>query len=63
MITIDGKQYFTVKEAAQKLSLHRVTVGKYIRAGKIEAFKLAERYLIQDKNIRKFLEECEKNNK
>lgn len=47
--------YLTVKETATLLQVHWQTIHNYIRAGKIEAYKIGNGYRISQPALRKFL--------
>ncbi len=46
MITLNGRQYYTVRETANMLNLAEATIRKWIRDGKIKAVKLGRGYII-----------------
>jgi excisionase family DNA binding protein len=55
MVQVAGQNYLTLSETAESLNMHRVTLSKLVRTKKINAFKLASRYLIEPKEIDIFL--------
>ena len=46
MLTLNGRQYYTVRETANMLNLAEATIRKWIRDGKIKAVKLGRGYII-----------------
>lgn len=48
---------YTTKQIAKILQVDWRTVLNYIKSGKLKAFKLGRRYRIEDKDLRKFIDE------
>lgn len=48
--------FLTVKELANTLKVNKMTVYRYIKAGKIEAYKIGKDYRITKKEFDNFLE-------
>ena len=46
MLTLNGRQYYTVRETANMLNLAETTIRKWIRDGRIKAVKLGRGYII-----------------
>ena len=57
-----SKQVMTVKEIAEYLGVHPMTIYKYVRDGKIPAFKIGASWRIQRDSIKKWMEENEHKN-
>ena len=49
---------YTVKEVAELLQVSKMTISRYIKAGKLKSSKLGRMYRIADDDLRKFLEDC-----
>lgn len=49
------KDFYTVKEVAEKLNLKIATVYRYIKTGKIKAYKVGKRLRIKKKEIEDFM--------
>lgn len=58
-----SKRILSAKEVAEYLRLHRVTVHKYAREGKIPAFKIGIDWKFQKKAIDRWLKEKIASNK
>ncbi len=50
------KEVMTTKEVAAILRVHPYTVNALIRAGKLKAFKISNRYRIQRGDLESFME-------
>ena len=55
MIEFDGVKNYTREEAAKVLGVHFLTIGKYIRDGKVSHVRVGHRYYISEIAIRDFL--------
>lgn len=55
-----SKQVMTVKEIAEYLDVHPMTIYKYVQGGKIPAFKIGASWRIRRDSIKKWIEESEK---
>jgi len=49
------KEFFTAKELAEKLRVDIMTIYRYIKAGKINAYKIGKEFRIEKKEFNKFL--------
>lgn len=49
---------YTVKEVADLLKVSKMSVSRYIKAGKLKSRKLGSMHRITDTDLRKFLEDC-----
>jgi excisionase family DNA binding protein len=52
-----SKQYFTVEDIAEELSVSVDTVRNWIKQGKLEAYKVGRDYRISREQFEKFMEE------
>ncbi len=52
----DEREILTVDEAAAYLQIHKVTVYKYIRAGRLPAARLGKVYRLRRRDVDAFLE-------
>lgn len=57
-----AKQVMTVKEIAEYLSVHPMTIYKYVQDGKIPAFKIGASWRIRRDSIKKWMDENEHKN-
>lgn len=56
------EQYFTPEQLAQKLNFPKQTIWRWIRLGKIKAVCISNHsYRIAESEIKRFIEESEKN--
>jgi len=49
-------KFMTVKEVAELLQLNRMTIYRYVRAGKLTAYKVGKDLRIKKEDFDKFLE-------
>lgn len=52
---MDKKEFYTAKELAKKLRVNIMTIYRYIRAGKIKAYKIGKDFRIDKGEFNKFL--------
>ncbi len=57
-----AKQIMTVKEIAEYLGVHPMTIYKYVQDGKIPAFKIGASWRIRRDSIKKWMDENEHKN-
>ena len=57
-----SKQVMTVKEIAEYLDVHPMTIYKYVQEGKIPAFKIGASWRIRRESIKKWMQENEDKN-
>ncbi|MDO8602558.1 MAG: helix-turn-helix domain-containing protein [Candidatus Omnitrophota bacterium] len=57
-----AKQVMTVKEIAEYLGVHPMTIYKYVKDGKIPAFKIGTSWRIRRDSIKKWMDENEYKN-
>lgn len=48
--------YYTVSEIAEKLKLEVTTIRKYIREGKLPAYKFGREFRVGEQELNEFLE-------
>ena len=48
--------YFTVDEVAERLKVSHMTVYRWIKTGKLDAYKLGGEFRITERDIERFLE-------
>lgn len=53
------KQVMTIKDVADYLDVHPITIYKYVNEGKIPAFKIGTSWRIRKDSIQKWMEENE----
>jgi len=49
-------KFLTVQEVAEMLKVNKMTIYRYIKAGKIEAYKIGKDFRIQKEEFDRFLE-------
>jgi len=49
------QEYYTAKELAEKLRVNIMTIYRYIKAGKLKAYKLSKEFRIDKREFNKFL--------
>ena len=54
---IDKKEFYTAKELAEKLRVNIMTIYRYIKAGKLKAYKIGKEFRIDKKKFNRFLNE------
>lgn len=50
------KDFYTAKELAEKLSVNVMTIYRYIKAGKLHAYKIGKEFRIEQKEFLSLLE-------
>lgn len=50
-----GKEFYTALELADKLQLNVMTIYRYIKAGRLKAYKIGKEYRIGKLEFEKFL--------
>jgi excisionase family DNA binding protein len=53
--------YYLVDELADKLRVNRMTIYRYIKAGKVEAYKIGKEYRIAKEEFDRFMKTVKKN--
>ena len=49
------KEFYLVEELAEKLRVSNMTIYRYIKAGKISAYKIGKEFRIENEEFDKFL--------
>ena len=52
---MDKKEFYTAKELAEKLRVNIMTIYRYIKAGKVKAYKIGKEFRIDKETFNKFL--------
>ena len=50
------QEFYTAKELADKLRVNIMTIYRYIKAGKLKAYKMSKEFRIEKNEFDKFLE-------
>ena len=50
------EQFYTAKELADKLRVNIMTIYRYIKAGKLKAYKIGKEFRIEKREFQKFLD-------
>ncbi|MFH1782636.1 MAG: helix-turn-helix domain-containing protein [Candidatus Omnitrophota bacterium] len=53
------KEILTIKDVAEFLDIHPMTVYKYVKGGKLPAFKIGTSWRVRKDSIKKWIEENE----
>jgi excisionase family DNA binding protein len=56
-------KYYTIQEIADILKVDYMTVYRWIRAGKMEAYQVQKQYRIREDDFQKFMEASKANNR
>lgn len=51
----DNKEFYLVEELAEKLRVSRMTIYRYIKAGKVNAHKIGKEFRINREDFTNFL--------
>ena len=51
-----NKEFYLVEELAEKLRVCNMTIYRYIKAGKIKAYKIGKEFRIDDQEFNNFLD-------
>ena len=52
----NNKEFYLVEELARKLRVSEMTIYRYIKAGKIKAYKIGKEFRIDHAEFNKFLD-------
>lgn len=52
----ENEQFFTAEELADRLRVNIMTIYRYIKAGKLKAYKFGKEYRVNSKDFDSFLE-------
>lgn len=55
---MDKKEFYTAEELAEKLRVNIMTIYRYIKAGKLKAYKIGKDFRIDKKEFNKFLDKA-----
>jgi len=55
---MDKKEFYTAQELAEKLRVNIMTIYRYIKAGKLKAYKIGKDFRIDKKEFNKFLDKA-----
>jgi excisionase family DNA binding protein len=58
-----NKEFYLVEELAEKLRVSTMTIYRYIKAGKISAYKIGKEFRIGVREFNRFLENTLRSNK
>jgi len=50
------KEFYTAQELAEKLRVNIMTIYRYIKAGKLRAYKIGKEFRIDKKEFQRFLD-------
>jgi len=53
-----NKDFYTAQELADKLQVNIMTIYRYIKAGRLKAYKLGKEFRIDHKTFQKFLDKA-----
>lgn len=57
-MTDQEKEFYTADELAKTLQMNVMTIYRYIKAGKLSAYKIGKEFRIDQAEFRKFLDEA-----
>lgn len=55
------KDFYTAFDLADKLEVNVMTIYRYIKAGRLKAYKIGKEFRIDKEEFNYFLKECQKN--
>lgn len=55
---MDKKEFYTAKELAEKLRVNIMTIYRYIKAGRLRAYKIGKDFRIDKEEFNKFLDKA-----
>ena len=55
---MEQKEFYTAQELAEKLRVNIMTIYRYIKAGKLKAYKFGKEFRIDKKEFNKFLDKA-----
>ena len=55
------KKFYTTEELAKELRVNIMTIYRYIKAGKLKAYKIGKEFRIDEKEFNKFLNKVRTN--
>jgi len=57
----DKREFYLVEELAEKLRVSNMTIYRYIKAGKVKAYKIGKEFRIDDTEFNSFLNKVKTN--
>ena len=60
---LNKSEFYTAKELADKLRVNIMTIYRYIKAGKLKAYKIGKEFRIDKKEFQRFLDRAKQYNK
>jgi excisionase family DNA binding protein len=57
----ENKEFYLVEELAKKLRVSSMTIYRYIKAGRLSAFKIGKEFRITEKEFNNFLNKVKVN--
>lgn len=63
MLTMQDKEFMTVEDVSKLLKVSRMTVYRWIKAGKLTGYKVGRSYLFKKEDINDFVEKNKVQNK
>ncbi len=54
-----NEEFYTAEELAQKLKVNIMTIYRYIKAGKLKAYKIGKEYRIEHTEFEKFMKKAQ----
>lgn len=63
IITMNKQEFYTAQELAEKLRVNIMTIYRYIKAGKLKAYKIGKDFRIEEKEFAKLLNDARTKNK
>ena len=57
-MTKQEKEFYLVEELAEKLRVCDMTIYRYIKAGKVKAYKIGKEFRIDENEYNKFLQKA-----
>ena len=58
---MENKEFYTAQELADKLRVNVMTIYRYIKAGRLEAYKIGKEFRIDEKEFKNFLNKTKLN--
>jgi len=56
MVNKNKREFYTAKELAEKLRVNIMTIYRYIKAGKLKAYKIGKEFRIDKTEFQRFLD-------
>jgi excisionase family DNA binding protein len=60
---MDKQEFYTAQELADKLRVNIMTIYRYIKSGKLPAYKIGKEFRIEEKVFATFLNDAKTENK